>query len=143
MKIELDSEGYQPPRCGLILLQCAVALLFVVFCARFWFLQIHRGADYARMAQENRLRYERVFASRGEMYDRDGVLLAENRTAFGLSLTREDCPDIPGGLAQVSAWTGVPLERITARYEQDRSKGRSFDPILLLTDHSLRTGGRH
>lgn len=26
------------------------------------------------------------------------------------------------------------LERITARYEQDRSKGRSFDPILLLTD---------
>ena len=56
MKIELDSEGYQPPRCGLILLQCAVALLFVVFCARFWFLQIHRGADYARMAQENRLR---------------------------------------------------------------------------------------
>ena len=134
MKIELDSEGYQPPRCGLILLQCAVALLFVVFCARFWFLQIHRGADYARMAQENRLRYERVFASRGEMYDRDGVLLAENRTAFGLSLTREDCPDIPAALAQVSAWTGVPLERITARYEQDRSKGRSFDPILLLTD---------
>lgn len=134
MKIELDSEGYQPPRNGLILLQCAVALLFVVFCARFWFLQIHRGEDYARMAQENRLRDERIFASRGEIYDSAGTLLAENRTAFGLTLTREDCPDIPAALAQVSAWTGVPLERITARYEQARSKGRSFDPILLHTD---------
>lgn len=134
MKIALDSEGYQPPRAGLILLQCAVGLLFAVFCARFWYLQIHRGADYARMAQENRLRHERIFASRGEIYDRNGALLAENRTAFGLALTREDCPDIPAALAQVSAWTGVPLDRITARYEQDRSKGRIFDPILLLTD---------
>lgn len=134
MKIDLDSEGYQPPRTGLILLQAAIGLLFVIFCARFWYLQIHRGADYARMAQENRLRHERVFASRGEIYDNNNALLAENRTAFGLSLTREDCPDIPSALAQVSAWTGVPLDRITARYEQDRSKGRIFDPILLLTD---------
>lgn len=134
MKIDLDSEGYQPPRAGLILLQASIGLLFVIFCARFWYLQIHRGAEYVRLAQENRLRHERVFASRGEIYDNNNALLAENRTAFGLALTREDCPDIPSALAQVSAWTGVPLERITARYEQDRSKGRIFDPILLLTD---------
>ncbi len=134
MKIQLDSEGYQPPRSGLLLLQAAIGILFVVFCARFWYLQIHRGAEYARLAQENRLRHERIFASRGEIYDRNGTLLAENRPAFGLSLTREDCPDIPAALAQVSAWTGVPLERITARYEQDSGKGRIFDPILLLTD---------
>lgn len=134
MKVEPKRDEYQPPKSGLILLQFCIALLFVTFCARFWYLQIHRGADYVVKAQENRLRYERIFAPRGEIYDLRGELIAENRTAYGLSLVREYCPDIPAALAQVSAWTGVPLDRLTARYEQDRSKGRSFDPILLLTD---------
>ena len=134
MKIETGNDEYQPPKSGLLLLQCCIVLLFALFCARFWYLQIHRGADYVRMAQENRLRDERIFAPRGEIYDASGVLVAENRTAYGLALVREYCPDISAALAQVSAWTGVPLDRLNARYEQDRSKGRSFDPILLLTD---------
>lgn len=48
MKLVYDSEEYQPPRSGLILLQCAIGLLFMVFCARFWFLQIHRGGGLWR-----------------------------------------------------------------------------------------------
>ena len=134
MKLANDNEEYQPPKYGLALLQCCIALLFMLFCARFWYLQVLRGPEFARMAQENRLRQERIFAPRGEIYDAAGVLVAENRTAYGLSLVREYCPDIPAALAQVSAWTGVPLERIRARYEQDKNKGRSFDPILLFTD---------
>ena len=134
MKLVFDSEEYQPPRSGLILLQCAIGLLFMVFCARFWFLQIHRGADYAREAQGNLLRQEKIFASRGEIHDRSNVLLAENRPAFALALTREDCYDIPATLAQVSSWLDVPLEKVTTRYEQERIKGRKFDPIILFTD---------
>ena len=67
MKIETGNDEYQPPKSGLLLLQCCIVLLFALFCARFWYLQIHRGADYVRMAQENRLRDERIFAPRGEL----------------------------------------------------------------------------
>ena len=134
MKLENGSDEYQPPKSGLFLLQVCIVILFSLFCARFWYLQIHRGAEYVRMAQENRLRHERIYAPRGEIYDASGRLIAENRTAYGLAIVREYCPDISAALAQVSAWTGVPLDRLRARYEQDRSKGRSFDPILVLTD---------
>ena len=134
MKLENSGDEYQPPKSGLFLLQVCIVLLFTLFCARFWYLQIHRGTEYARMAQENRLRHERIYAPRGEIYDASGRLIAENRTAYGLAIVREYCPDITAALAQVSAWTGVPLERLRSRYEQDRSKGRSFDPILVLTD---------
>ncbi|MBR6626066.1 MAG: penicillin-binding protein 2, partial [Mailhella sp.] len=134
MKLENSGEEYQPPKSGLFLLQVCIVLLFSLFCARLWYLQIHRGTEYARMAQENRLRQERIDAPRGEIYDASGRLVAENRTAYGLAIVREYCPDITAALAQVSAWTGVPLDRLRARYEQDRSKGRSFDPILVLTD---------
>lgn len=34
----------------------------------------------------------------------------------------------------MSAWLDVPLEKVTTRYEQERIKGRKFDPIILFTD---------
>ena len=89
--IQLETEGYQPPKSGLVLLQCLVGLLFFTFVIRFWYLQIHRGADFAQQAQANHLRQESVYASRGLIRDVKGTLLAENRPAFGLALIREDC----------------------------------------------------
>ena len=132
--IQLETEGYQPPKSGLILLQCLVGLLFFTFVIRFWYLQIHRGADFAQQAQANHLRQESVYASRGLIRDVKGTLLAENRPAFGLALIREDCKDISSTLAQVSEWAGIPLEQLANRFQQDRRKVKPFEPILLLND---------
>lgn len=134
MKIQLDPEGYQPPRGGLILLQCLVGALFFVFVTRFWYLQIHKGDDFARQAQNNRLRYERVYASRGLIRDVKGEILAEDRPAFGLALVREDCRDISATLAQVGLWMELPLEQLTTRYQQDIRKVKPFEPVLLISD---------
>ncbi|MDE7064148.1 MAG: penicillin-binding protein 2, partial [Desulfovibrionaceae bacterium] len=134
MKIQVEPENYQPPRSGMLLLQCMVGMLFFIFVVRFWYLQVHKGEDFARQAQENRLREERIFAPRGLITDVNGVVLADNRLAYGLTLVREDCRDIPATLAQISAWTGIPLNRIIAKYHQDRLKVKSFEPLLLITD---------
>ena len=134
MRIQFEPEGFQPPRGGLILLQCIVAGLFFLFVVRFWYLQIHRGEEFARMARENRLRQERIYASRGLLRDREGRLLAENRPAFGLALVREDCRDIPSTLAQVSEWTGIPLDQLTAKFNQDRLRVKPFEHLLLISD---------
>lgn len=134
LRIQVEPENYQPPRSGMLLLQCMVGILFFIFVVRFWYLQVHRGEDFARQAQENRLREERIFAPRGLITDVNGVVLADNRLAYGLTLVREDCHDIPATLAQISAWTDIPLDRLTAKYHQDRLKVKSFEPLLLITD---------
>ena len=134
LKIQVESEGYQPPRGGAILLQVLVGLLFFVFVVRFWYLQMHRGAEFAQQAQNNRLRIERIFAPRGRIMDDQGKVLADNRTAYGLSLVREDCPDIPATLAQISAWSGIPQPQIWDKFRQDRFKVKSFEPLLMITD---------
>lgn len=134
LQIQVEPESYQPPRGGMLFLQCLVGALFFIFVVRFWYLQVHKGQEFTRQAQNNRLREERIIAPRGVITDVRGVVLADNRLAYGLSLVREDCHDIPATLAQVSAWTGIPLEAITAKFQKDRLKVKSFEPLLLLTD---------
>ena len=134
LKIQVESEGYQPPRAGAILLQVMVGLLFFVLVVRFWYLQVHRGEEFARQAQDNRLRIERIFAPRGRILDDKSKVLADNRTAYGLSIVREDCHDIPATLAQISEWSGIPLQQVWDKFRQDRFKVKPFEPLLLITD---------
>lgn len=138
MIIRLDTEGYQPPRYGLLLLQGLVVMLFCVFALRFWYLQIHRGVEFAQKSEDNHLRQELLHATRGVVRDVKGQLLADNRPAFGLTLVREDCRDIPATLAQVSQWMNIPLDQLTAKYQLDRRKKvKPFEPILLISDMSM------
>lgn len=133
-RIQMENEGYQPPRGGVILLQLLVGAFFFIFVVRFWYLQVHLGAEFTRQAQENRLRQERIFAPRGRILDEGNRVLADNRTAYGLSLVREDCEDLPATLAQISSWSGVPLSHVQEKYQQDRLKVKPFEPILMITD---------
>ena len=133
MSIEIGSDGYQPPRTGLYLLYSLVTLLFLLFVLRFWYLQILHGDEYAQKANANRTRTERVYATRGIIVDLHGALLAENRPAYVLTLIREDCPDIPATLAQVSQWTGIPLSQLQSKFRQDAARVKSFQPQIVAT----------
>ncbi|MCR4666117.1 MAG: penicillin-binding protein 2 [Desulfovibrio sp.] len=134
MKIPVEQEHYQPPRFGVVLLQVMVGIFFFVVVIRFWYLQVHRGDFFARQAIENRMRQERVLAPRGRILDVHDHILADNRTAYGLYLVREDCYDIPATLAQISAWSGVPLAKVIEKYQQDRFKIKPYEPLLMITD---------
>ena len=136
------TERYQPPRSGLLLIQGLILTFLVVFIARFWFLQVHEGPVHARKAQENYWRQEHISAPRGRIFDARGRVLADNRTAWGLSLVKDDVRDLPATLAQVSAWTGVPLEQVTARYRQGNIKVKPFKPLLLVTELSFEQVAR-
>lgn len=132
MSMQLDPEGYQPPKTGLWLLQGLVLLLFLIFLLRFWYLQVHHGDDFAKKARDNRIRQAQIYAPRGLLRARGGELLAENRPAYGLGIVREDVKDVDATLKQISLWTGVPLENIEKRYKKGRWRTKAFEPLLLV-----------
>lgn len=134
MTIEIGPDGYQPPRLGIFLLYSLVAGFFVLFVLRFWYLQVIRGNEYAQKAHANRTRQERVYATRGIIFDLKGRLIAENRPAYALTMIREDCPDIPATLAQISQWTDAPLDALQAKFQQDAQKVKSFQSQIIATD---------
>lgn len=137
MTTNLEPEGQLPPRGGLILLQCLVLGLFAVFALRLWYLQIHRGEEFARKARDNQLRREAIHAPRGLIRDREGRLVAVNEPAYALGLVREDVKDMAATLARVSAWTGIPAEDLAQRVGHLRKRVKPFEPLILVPDLSF------
>jgi penicillin-binding protein 2 len=72
----------------------AVAL-FAVLAFRLWDLQVLSGAQYLAEAKNNRSREYKVIAPRGEILDRDGNVLVDNRTSLALQLNTQKLPEDP------------------------------------------------
>jgi len=60
------------------ILYLLLILVFLVLVVRLFWLQIIKGADYDLIAQENRIKIEKVLAPRGVIYDRNGEVLVSN-----------------------------------------------------------------
>jgi penicillin-binding protein 2 len=58
-----------------------------------WHLQVRDGAYYRDLSENNRTRSVILEPARGLVYDRHGVLLANNVPSFGLYVTLEDVKD--------------------------------------------------
>jgi len=66
--------------------------LFAVLFFRLWDLQVLSGAKYLEEANNNRTREFRVEAPRGNILDRNGKVLVENRTSLALLLNPQKLP---------------------------------------------------
>lgn len=108
-----------------------LALMF-----RLWYLQVIKGGYYMERAEQNRLAKVYLTAPRGELLDRNGVVLATNRTAFSISIVPKDVKDKDAVLSLLSQLTGMKLQVLKEKYEQ-HVKGRfsqPYRPLKLITD---------
>ena len=111
----------------------AVLVAGLLLSALIWRLvdlQIVQHQYYADLSQGNRIRIEPIPPIRGLIYDRNGVLLAENVPAFQLALIPEEVPDMDetlDGLTELGLLREQDLERV----ESALKKHRRFDPLPL------------
>jgi penicillin-binding protein 2 len=89
--------------------------VFLVFAIRMYDLQVARYTTYKEAADENRLSVQGIAATRGIIYDRNNVLLANNAAAYIVEITPAELPsDTAGRFAiynRISALTGVPATK--------------------------------
>jgi len=107
-----------------------IALCLSGLAARFWFLQVTRHAEFAARSNSNRISVRSIPPTRGLIYDRNGVLLAENVAAFRLEVVPEQVQDMTAmltALGHVIALSEDDIERFAAL----RKSKRAFDSIPL------------
>ena len=76
-----------------------VGVLLLTVASRLFYLQVLKHEYYAQLSQGNRVRTDPIPPSRGLIFDRHGVVMAENLPAFQLELIREQV----GGTPQIDA----------------------------------------
>jgi penicillin-binding protein 2 len=67
-------------------------VMFAIIFFRLWYLQVLSGDSYVAAARENRVREIKIQAPRGEIVDRHGVPLVENRNSLSIKVTPDKLP---------------------------------------------------
>jgi penicillin-binding protein 2 len=109
---------------------CLLMLAGLLF--RLAWLQIVDYKHFADLSENNRIRLMELPPTRGLIYDRNGVILAENKPTFHLEITPEQVEDMEAtleGLSKIVAISDTEMERFR---EQLRVR-RSFQQISLRT----------
>ena len=93
----LDSNDRKPAMSPQLALRVAmiggVALaLFAIIFFRLWYLQVLSGDHYLAEARDNRVREIKVQAPRGEIVDRQGRVLVDNRPSILIKIAPDKLP---------------------------------------------------
>ncbi|ANG61467.1 penicillin-binding protein 2 [Marinobacterium aestuarii] len=117
-----------------------VVVLVAVLIGRLYFLQVVQYDRYAAMSEDNRVHLQPVAPTRGLIYDRNGVLLAENRPSYSVTVLKEEVRDLEGTLEvlkELIPITESELERFDKRYRQRRRPFETVPVRFRLTEPEI------
>jgi len=113
---ELDKEE---KNIRFIVFLVLVGAVFLLLVARLFILQVLDASEYAEQALQNRIRTNVIKATRGEIYDREGKLLAKNTTGYQV-IHLHTQPLSPKDVALLKEIKNMTEEQIDARLSQER-----------------------
>src|SRR5919106_1793623 len=137
----LDSEN-RPPITPQLAFRVAVLgglalIMFAIVFFRLWYLQILSGDKYLADANNNRIREIKVQAPRGEILDRDGRVLVDNRVGVAVKVKPDELPP-PGAKRDVLyERLGKTLHirpRVVARRVEGQLKAQPFVAATVKQD---------
>ena len=134
----LDSNDRRPaitPKLALrvaIIGGLALAMFAVVFF-RLWYLQVLSGDKYLAEANDNQVREVKVAAPRGEIVDRNGNVLVDNRVGLAVKVTPDKLP--PEGPARDELYSrlGKTLKLKPAAIEKTVNEQFEEEPFSAAT----------
>jgi penicillin-binding protein 2 len=111
---------------GFALIVVSLSLLLV----RFAYLQVVRHDEFVTRSQNNRVKPRAIPPARGLIYDRNGVLLADNVPAFRLEVVPEQVQDMPALLARLGRVVPLDHDDLDA-FAKQLKQNRRFESVPL------------
>ena len=109
-----------------------VVALICVLLARLYFLQVVQYEYHSTLSENNRVHVQPIPPTRGLIFDRNGVVIADNRPSFSLTMTRErsgDSQQVLDVIVEVLQLTPEDRALFEKRMKQGR---RPFEPVPIL-----------
>ncbi|ELV8643031.1 penicillin-binding protein 2 [Vibrio vulnificus] len=109
-----------------------IVALMGVLVTNLYNIQVNQYQDYKTRSNDNRIKVVPIAPNRGLIYDRNGVLLAENRPVFDLEITPEKVKNMDATIAQLQTLFEITPEQIE-RFHRERKRTRRFKSVPILS----------
>ena len=128
-------------RKKIVLMFFIVALLMCLLVGRLVYLMIWGSVYYGGKAQEIHERERPIKAARGNIYDRNGVLLASNRTVCTISVIHSQIEDEEQVIKALSSALQMDESEVRKRVEKVSSMERIRSNVDIETGDKIRDMG--
>lgn len=108
-----------------------VLSLLGLLAGRYYVLQVVHFERYATKSDKNRIHVLPIPPTRGLIYDRRGVLLADNRPSYSLSLVKERVKDFDSTLALLSELVDISEDDVKKYRQRLKRRRRPYEAVPL------------
>ncbi|MFH2145842.1 MAG: penicillin-binding protein 2 [Candidatus Omnitrophota bacterium] len=115
-------------------------ILFVVLSADIFYLQIIRGRKFLEQSENNRIRLVPEEASRGVVFDRNGIALVDNKLVFDIVAIPQEILSLKNKdeiFYKLAKFLKLDAEILSETFKHNFQG--SFFPVMLLSDVSKET----
>ena len=113
-----------------------LALMLAGLCGQLGYLMIFRSEHYSERAKELHERERTIKAARGEIRDRNGTVIAANRTVSTVSVIHSQVSEPEKVIGALCAELGLPQEEVKKKVEKRSSRE------IIKTNVAKETGDR-
>jgi len=114
----------------IIALLLFAGVLLLVLLGRLWYLQVIEHDHFTTLSEDNRVKLQPIPPNRGLIYDRNGILMAENLPSYRLEITPEQVDDMGATLSALEDIIGIS-EVDRTRFEKLLKSKPRFEAIPL------------
>ncbi|MFW8594365.1 penicillin-binding protein 2 [Cribrihabitans neustonicus] len=97
--------------------------------ARMRYLQVDQADEFRLLAEENRINIRLLPPARGEIFDRNGRIIAQNSPSYRITVVPEDAGDVEEVIARLAKLLPLDPEDL----ERARAEMRRSPPFLPIT----------
>jgi len=107
-----------------------VIILLLLLVLRLTDLQLLQHETFTTRSRENRVKVQPLPPTRGLIYDRNRILLAQNLPSYSLEITPEQVPDLDAAIEELGKI--IPIgESDYSRFQRLRRQSRRFDKVPI------------
>jgi penicillin-binding protein 2 len=108
-----------------------VLLLLIILFSNVYTLQVNSFEKYQTRSNSNRIKILPVAPNRGIIYDRNGIILADNKPVYSLAVIPEEVDNLQANIQKISQLLDISKDRQTRFFKAAKGK-RRFKQIELL-----------
>ncbi len=116
------------------ILRLIIFALFLLIAINLIYIQLIKGGYFYNLSKNNRIRVVSILGQRGRIFDRNGIILADNRRSFDVMVVPQEMKDEVELFDFLSRSLQIDKKKLLKNYKQKIFE--SFSPVVVAEDIS-------